>query len=92
MGMNVYWTTESATKPHEVEFFPEFIDQIGAIFEHLNLDGVLIGWPRYKGSKYFQPDALIITSNVVLIIDFKKVAVHGETLKLPSTEEWESRE
>lgn len=92
MGMNVYWTTESATKPHEVEFFPEFIDQIGAIFEHLNLDGVLIGWPRYEGSKYFQPDVLIVTSNVVLVIDFKKVADHGETLRLPSPEDWASRE
>jgi hypothetical protein len=92
MGMNVYWTTESASKPHEVEFFPEFIDQVGAVFEHLKLDGVLIGWPRYEGSKYFQPDALIITKNVVLVVDFKKVADHGETLRLPPPEEWESRE
>lgn len=90
--MNVYWTTESASKPHEVEFFPEFVDQVGAIFEHLKLDGVLIGWPRYEGSKYFQPDALVITKNVVLIVDFKKVADHGETLRLPPPEEWDSKE
>jgi hypothetical protein len=89
MALTVYWTAESASRTHEVDFFPEFVNEIRAIFDERGYNGILLGWPTTARDPLFLPDVLIITENVVLIVDFKKAGVDGEIITLPEESKWE---
>jgi hypothetical protein len=89
MALTVYWTTESATRTHEVDFLPEFLNEVQALFSERGYNGILLGWPRTSQNPSLLPDILIITENVVLIVDFKKAGVDGEIITLPEESNWE---
>jgi hypothetical protein len=90
MAFTVYWTPESASRTHEVDFFPEFVNEMRAIFSERGYNGVLLGWPKTSRDPLFLPDVLIITENVVLIVDFKKAGIDGEIITLSEESSWES--
>jgi len=89
MALTVYWTPESASRTHEVDFFPEFLNEVQALFSERGYNGILLGWPQTSQNPSLLPDILIITENVVLIVDFKKAAVDGEIITLPEESNWE---
>jgi hypothetical protein len=75
-----------AAKNYENSFFREFSKHLYNKFKEKNLVGVLIGNPFCEVDERLQIDALLITSNVVCIIDFKNF--NGK-IKLPSEKDFE---
>lgn len=87
MGLKVFLKSQSASRRYEVEFFRKFASELSQLFELQGYDGVLLGFPTTAKDKFFLPDALIVTTNVLLIVDFKNYgSVNGEKLivTLPS--------
>lgn len=58
-------------RSHENVFFREFSKHLFNAFKEKNIEGLLIGSPSCEVDERLQIDALLITSNVVCIIDFK---------------------
>lgn len=71
MSLRVYVGKNQASRRYELEFFRVFASVLSAQFEAEGRDGVLLGHPLSRDNTYFQPDALLITSNSVVIVDFK---------------------
>lgn len=61
----------TATKNYENTFFREFADNLKKMFDKYSLDGLLIANSECEAEKRLQIDALLVTENAVLIIDFK---------------------
>lgn len=61
-----------ASKQYENSFFRELANNLVAVFEKKNMDGVLIGHSRTDKNDYLKPDCLLITENRILIIELKK--------------------
>lgn len=59
------------SKSYENTFFRDFSSRLYNLFKERNLSGLLIGSPVCEVDGRLQIDALLITSNVVCIIDFK---------------------
>lgn len=59
------------SRSYENSFFREFSKNLFNVFKEKNFDGVLIGSPECVADERLQIDALLLTSNVVCIIDFK---------------------
>jgi len=74
------------SKNYENSFFREFSRYLYNSFKERNLSGVLIGSPLCEVDERLQIDALLITSNVVCIIDFKNFK--GK-IKLPAERDFE---
>src|SRR5690606_1049760 len=74
------------SKNYENSFFREFSRHLCNSFKERNLSGVLIGSPLCEVDERLQIDALLITSNVVCIIDFKNFK--GK-IKLPAERDFE---
>lgn len=74
------------SKSYENTFFREFSRKLFNVFKEKNLSGVLLGSPSCHVDERLQIDALLITSNVVCIIDFKNFS--GK-IKLPSENNFE---
>ena len=70
----------SFARNYENSFFREFSQNLSELFESKKMDGVLIGSPICEIDERLQIDALLITKNVVCIIDFKN---YGGDLHLP---------
>ena len=70
----------TAAKNYENTFFREFAENLKNFFEKYSIDGLLIANSECEAEKRLQIDALLITNNVVCIIDFKNF---GGKIKLP---------
>ncbi|MGZ4011345.1 MAG: hypothetical protein ACXVLF_10370, partial [Flavisolibacter sp.] len=57
------------SKSYENSFFREFSRHLSRSFKDRSLNGVLIGSPLCETDERLQIDALLITQNVVCIID-----------------------
>ncbi len=69
------------SRNYENTFFREFSECVYNSFNEKGIEGVLIGSPFCEVDERLQIDVLLITHNVVCIIDFKNY--HGE-IKLPT--------
>lgn len=79
MGLRVFEGKHQASRSYENEFFRAFASTLSAIFDSKGYEGILLGHPRSLDDEWFQPDALLLTQNSVLIVDFKNfddVIVH----------------
>ena len=76
----------SFARNYENSFFREFSQNLSKLFETKKMDGVLIGSPICEIDERLQIDALLITKNVVCIIDFKNYS--GE-ITLPFADNFE---
>jgi len=74
------------SKNYENTFFRHFSAQLNNLFKERNLNGVLLGSPFCEVNERLQIDALLITQNVVCIIDFKNFT--GK-IKLPNESDFE---
>lgn len=74
-----------AAKNYENSFFREFAKNLSQMFEKYNIDGLLIGNSECLIETRLQIDGLLITRNVVCIIDFKNFS--GE-ITLPNTSDF----
>lgn len=74
------------SKNYENSFFREFSRHLYNSFKERNISGVLIGSPLCEVDERLQIDALLITKNVVCIIDFKNFK--GK-IKLPTEHNFE---
>lgn len=93
MALKVYAGRNQASRRYELEFFRAFASVLSAQFDAEGREGVLLGHPLSKDNRYFQPDALLITSNSVVIVDFKNF--DNARIRLPdeggfTTAEWQS--
>ena len=70
----------TATKNYENTFFREFADNLKKMFDKYSLDGLLIANSECEAESRLQIDALLVTSKVVCIIDFKNF---GGKITLP---------
>ena len=70
----------TAAKNYENTFFREFAKNLEKFFDKYSIDGLLIANSECEAEKRLQIDALLITNNVVCIIDFKNF---GGKIKLP---------
>ena len=61
----------TASRSYENTFFREFAKNLEKLFDKYALDGLLIANSECEAEKRLQIDALLITKNVVCIIDFK---------------------
>lgn len=77
----------TAVKNYENTFFREFAENFEKFFEKYSIDGLLIANSECEAEKKLQIDALLITNNVVCIIDFKNF---GGEIKLPRNAESEN--
>ena len=71
MSLEIRITPESASRRYEPEFFRVFASNLAKLFEVRGLSGVLLGFPLTDKDKNLKPDAMIITKNVLLLVDFK---------------------
>lgn len=85
MALKVFKGDE-ASRDYENDFFREFSSNLVQMFKEENLDGILIGHPEVPTKKYLKPDCVLITSNRLLIIDFKN---HGGKIWLPDESSFE---
>lgn len=74
-----------AAKSYENSFFREFAKNLSQMFEKYNMDGLLVGNSECTVENRLQIDALLITQNVVCIIDFKNF---GGEITLPRTSDF----
>ncbi|UZS00091.1 ATP-dependent helicase [Chondrinema litorale] len=74
-----------AAKSYENSFFREFAKNLSQMFEKYNMDGLLVGNSECTVENWLQIDALLITQNVVCIIDFKNF---GGEITLPRTSDF----
>ncbi len=70
----------TATKNYENTFFRKFAENLEKLFDKYSIDGLLIANSECEAEKRLQIDALLVTENVVCIIDFKNF---GGKIKLP---------
>lgn len=75
------------SRSYENSFFREFSKNLFNAFKERNFDGVLIGSPECVVDERLQIDALLLTSNVVCIIDFKN---YKGKIILPSENNFEN--
>ncbi|HEY5123163.1 MAG TPA: helicase C-terminal domain-containing protein [Ignavibacteria bacterium] len=75
------------SRSYENSFFREFSRYLFHSFQEKNINGVLIGSPDCVVNERLQIDALLLTSNVVCIIDFKNF--EGK-IKLPPEKDFET--
>lgn len=83
-----------ADKSYENEFFRYFAKALKAYFEQKGINALLIGMPKCLVFDKLQIDALLLTDNKMVIIDFKRYS--GELI-LPDeqsfrSERWETSE
>ena len=95
MSLEIRISTESASRRYEQEFFRVFASNLAKLFEVRGLNGVLLGFPLTSRDKNLKPDALIITNNVLLVVDFKNY--DNRIVKLPpagafNSAPWPTRE
>jgi len=76
----------SFARNYENSFFREFSQNLSRLFDSKKMEGVLIGSPICEIDERLQIDALLITANVVCIIDFKNYS--GEII-LPFADNFE---
>jgi len=76
----------SFARNYENSFFREFAQNLSKLFESKKMEGVLIGSPICEIDERLQIDALLITTSVVCIIDFKNYS--GEII-LPFADNFE---
>ena len=79
MGLRVFEGKHQASRSYENEFFRAFASTLSSIFNSKGYEGILLGHPRSLDDEWFLPDALLLTHNSVLIVDFKNfddVVVH----------------
>lgn len=91
MGLRVFEGKHQASRSYENEFFRAFASTLSAIFDSKGYEGILLGHPRSLDDEWFQPDALLLTQNSVLIVDFKNfddVIVHLPDEAVFETREW----
>lgn len=91
MGLKVFEGKHQASRSFENEFFRAFASTLAAIFESKGYKGILLGHPRSLDDEWFQPDALLLTENSAIIIDFKNfddVIVHLPDEAAFSTGDW----
>ena len=69
------------SKSYENSFFRDFSRHLFNAFKERNINGLLLGSPFCEAEERLQIDALLITKNVVCIIDFKNFS--GE-INLPA--------
>ena len=60
----------TATKNYENTFFRKFAENLEKLFDKYSIDGLLIANSECEAEKRLQIDALLVTENVVCIIDF----------------------
>ncbi len=70
----------TAARNYENTFFREFAENLEILFDKYSIYGLLIANSECEAEKRLQIDALLITKNVVCIIDFKNF---GGKIKLP---------
>ncbi len=70
----------TAAKNYENTFFRKFAENLEKLFSKYSIDGLLIANSECESEKRLQIDALLVTENVVCIIDFKNF---GGKIKLP---------
>jgi hypothetical protein len=92
MSLEVFSTTESASRGYENQFFDEMASYLSEVFRQRGYEGVLLGFPKTDLDKSLLPDALIVTRSVVLIVDFKNQARSDEIVFLPADADFEKRE
>lgn len=93
MSLGVYVGSHQASRRYENQFFRQFASTLSGQFEDEGWEGALLGHPESKDNKFFQPDALVLTSRGVVIIDFKNF--DKTTVRLPPqgsfhSDEWRS--
>jgi hypothetical protein len=91
MGLRVFEGKHQASRSYENEFFRAFASTMSAIFDDKGYEGILLGHPRSLDKDWFKPDALLVTHNSVLIVDFKNfdnVVVHLPDESAYSSSEW----
>lgn len=67
-------------RSYENTFFREFARELSKRFEAKGIEGLLLGSPFCEVEERLQIDALLITSNVICIIDFKN---YSHLIQLP---------
>ena len=67
-------------RSYENTFFREFSRELSKRFEQRGIEGLLLGSPFCEVEERLQIDALLITSNVICIIDFKN---YSQSVQLP---------
>ncbi|MEL4457385.1 NERD domain-containing protein [Lutimonas vermicola] len=70
----------TAARNYENTFFREFAENLGNLFKKYSIDGLLIANSECEEENRLQIDALLVTRNVVCIIDFKNF---GGKITLP---------
>lgn len=70
MGLKVYCGS-NANRQYENKFFRIFQATLEGLFEQKNLDGILVGYPKVAGGDNLWPDCVLLTSDRIVIIDFK---------------------
>lgn len=90
MTLSAFWTIQSASRPYEVEFFAEFVEEMTALFNERGYNGVILGWPTTSRNKRLLPDILLITDQVCVIIDLKQAANDDEVVTLPDAQGWDT--
>ena len=73
----------TASRSYENTFFREFAKNLEKLFDKYALDGLLIANSECEAEKRLQIDALLITKNVVCIIDFKNFDMKLDTYYNP---------
>ena len=86
MALKVFKADE-ASRDYENDFFRKFSGNLVEVFKKEKLDGILIGHPTVPANKYLKPDCVLITSNRLVIIDFKN---HGGKIWLPDSSSFEN--
>ena len=73
----------TAARSYENTFFREFSKNLNILFDEYSIDGLLIGNSECEISESLKIDCLLITSNAILIIDFKN---YGGDIILPKSD------
>ena len=81
MGLKVFSGAKQANRSYENKFFRVFSSNLSALFKEKNYNGILLGHPKSRENRWLQPDALLITTDSITIIDFKNF--DQSTLILP---------
>lgn len=78
-----------SSQSYENEFFRQFSYTLSQLFEVNNWKGLLLGMPNCITREDLQIDALLITDNSIIIIDFKDYK--GEVI-LPNEDQFDIRQ
>jgi hypothetical protein len=73
----------TAVRSYENTFFREFSKNLNTLFDEYSIDGLLIGNSECEISESLKIDCLLITTNAILLIDFKN---YGGDIILPKSD------